>query len=116
LAIKLAQRIDEVVKMDWSAPRRLPQRGDGFDCASIRGPRGEDGAFLGQRQIGIVDHVCWTSECVGWMQKCIQIETVIVVLAHWRPTGGMHVFLLSLPLSGSSQPDFEEVRLKRNRP
>jgi hypothetical protein len=50
------------------------------------------------------------------MQKCIQIETVIVVLAHWRPTGGIHVFLLSLPLSWSSEPDFEEVRLKRNRP
>jgi hypothetical protein len=60
LLVQRPQRVDHVVETHRVLGSGcLPQSWSSLDRAGIRGPRGEDGALLVERQVGILDDTPW---------------------------------------------------------
>jgi hypothetical protein len=83
LFVERPQRVHDLIEMDGAlSPRQASQRRHRLDGACIRSPGREDRPFFVKRQIGIVDHLRGMLECLGWMQKRIDIAgTVELIIA-----------------------------------
>jgi hypothetical protein len=78
LLVERPQRLYYLVEVDGTlSSRQTSQCRNRLDGARIRRPRREDRSLFIERQIGIVDHLRRMLECLGRMQKCVEIASIV---------------------------------------
>ena len=73
LLVKRLKGVHDLVELNDTTDRTLPQSGRSFDRACIRRPRGQDSSLFIQRAIRIV-YVCGALKHLRWIHQPVAIE------------------------------------------